>query len=184
MLTLCLSTTAGFVNLLGIYALTLCSTPEAKDQFYETLDEGISRIPNTEGLYLLGDFNARMGADCNTCPSCLGYHGTCKMNENGQRLLEMCCQYDLCLINTYFNCKDRHKVSWRHPRSGHWHQLDLVITRRADLGSFIMLLPAVRKESLSALEKMGNCIASPDCSPRRRLGRSLSERCCSQMMQR
>jgi hypothetical protein len=26
-----------------------------------------------------------------------------------------------------------HQVSWRHPRSGHWHQLDLVITQRADL---------------------------------------------------
>ena len=26
-----------------------------------------------------------------------------------------------------------HKVSWRHPRSKHWHQLDLIILRRAAL---------------------------------------------------
>ena len=28
-------------------------------------------------------------------------------------------------------------MSWRHPRSDHWHQLRLVITRRADLSSFL-----------------------------------------------
>ena len=33
--------------------------------------------------------------------------------------------------------KELHKVSWRHPRSRHWHQLDLVITRRADLSSVL-----------------------------------------------
>ena len=136
-LALRLSTTAGFVNLLSIYAPTLCSTPEAKDQFYEALDEAISRIPSTEGLYLLGDFNARVGADFDTWPSCLGHHGVGRMNENGQRLLELCCHHRLCVTNTYFKSKDCHKVSWRHPRSRHWHQLDLVITRRADLFSVL-----------------------------------------------
>jgi len=136
-LTLRLSTSTGFVNLLSIYAPTLCSTPEAKDQFYEALDEAISRISSTEGLFLLGDFNARVGADCDTWPSCLGHHGIGRMNENGQRLLELCCHHGLCVTNTYFKCKERHKVSWRHPRSRHWHQLDLVITRRADLRSIL-----------------------------------------------
>lgn len=28
-------------------------------------------------------------------------------------------------------------VSWRHPRSHHWHQLDLVITRRVDLSTIL-----------------------------------------------
>ena len=34
-------------------------------------------------------------------------------------------------------CKELHKVSWRHPRSHHWNQLDLNITRRADLSSVL-----------------------------------------------
>ncbi|XP_022810601.1 uncharacterized protein LOC111347641, partial [Stylophora pistillata] len=37
----------------------------------------------------------------------------------------------------YFKCKELHKVSWRHSRSRHWHKLDLVITRRADLSSVL-----------------------------------------------
>ena len=29
----------------------------------------------------------------------------------------------------------QHRVSWRHPRSNHWHQLDLILTRRSCLPS-------------------------------------------------
>ena len=38
------------------------------------------------------------------------------MNENEQRLLE-----------------PQHKVSWRHPLSKHWHQLDMIIIGRGAL---------------------------------------------------
>ncbi|XP_037804032.1 uncharacterized protein LOC119598476 [Penaeus monodon] len=55
------------------------------------------------------------------------------MNENGQRLLELCSYQDLCITNTFFATKPHRRVSWRHPRSRHWHQLDLVITRRPSL---------------------------------------------------
>ena len=55
------------------------------------------------------------------------------MNENGQRLLELCTYHDLCIANSYFRTKPQHKVSWRHPRSKHWHQLDLILFRRAAL---------------------------------------------------
>ncbi len=92
----------------------------------------------TEGLYLLGDFNARVGADHESWPTCLGLHGRGKINENGQRLLEMCCLHGLCVTNTFFKCKDIHQVSWRHPRSCHWHQLDLILTRRVELGSILL----------------------------------------------
>ena len=136
-LSLRLSTVAGFVNILSIYAPTLCSSQEVKNHFYEALDAAISQIPSTEGLYMLGDFNARVGADNNTWHSCLGPQGVGKMNENGQRLLELCCHRQLCVTNTYFKCKKRHQVSWRHPRSHKWHQLDLVITRRSDLYSVL-----------------------------------------------
>ncbi|CAE1309676.1 unnamed protein product [Acanthosepion pharaonis] len=34
-------------------------------------------------------------------------------------------------INSFFRTKTQHKVSWRHPCSKHWHQLDLILVRRA-----------------------------------------------------
>ena len=37
--------------------------------------------------------------------------------------------------NSFFMTKPQHKVFWRHPRSKHWHQLDLVLTRCTNLGN-------------------------------------------------
>lgn len=136
-LALRMKTSTGSVNFLSVYAPTLTSSPEAKDQFYEALEETVSQIPRSESLYLLGDFNARVGSDWQAWPTCLGHFGVGKLNENGQRLLELCCHHGLCITNSYLKCKELHKVSWRHPRSRHWHQLDLVITRRADLSSVL-----------------------------------------------
>ncbi|KAG6936248.1 craniofacial development protein 2, partial [Chelydra serpentina] len=56
-----------------------------------------------------------------------------EMNENGQQLLELCSYHDLSITNSFFQTKPQHKVSWRHPRSMHWHQLDLIIIRRSAL---------------------------------------------------
>ena len=99
--------------------------------FYENLASIIRNIPSKEQVVVLGDFNARVGADHDSWPSCLGQLGVGKINENGQRLLELCTFHDLCITNSFFRTKPQHKVSWRHPRSKHWHQLDLILVRRA-----------------------------------------------------
>ena len=57
------STSSGPVHLISIYTPTLWFTSEPSDQFYETLDDTMSRTPITEGLNLLGDFNVKLGAD-------------------------------------------------------------------------------------------------------------------------
>ena len=68
----------------------------------------------------------------------MGHFGVGKLNENGQRLLELCSFYELCLTNTFFPTKPYHRVSWRHPRSRHWHQPDFVITRRSLLNQVLV----------------------------------------------
>ena len=92
-------------------------------------------VPSSEHILLLSDFNVRVGADQESWPSVLGHHGIGKMNDNSQRLLELCCYHNLRVTNTFFKNKACHKVSWRHPMSKHWHQLDLVITRRDSLNN-------------------------------------------------
>ena len=109
----------------------LSATPDAKDEFYENLASTIRNIPSTEQLVLLGNFNARVGADNDSWPSCLGPFGVGKMNENGQQLLKLCVFHNLCITNSFFKTKPQHKVSWRHLHSKHWHQLDLILVRHA-----------------------------------------------------
>lgn len=89
-LTLHLSTQEGVVNLVCIYAPIL--TPEAKDQFYEQVDSVIKRISESEHLFLLGDFNARVSADHEYQP-------------NVQALLELGCYHKLSVTNNFFQNK-------------------------------------------------------------------------------
>ena len=136
-LTLRLNATEGPVTLISAYAPTLSASPEIKDEFYERLSSTLSSIPSTEQVVLLGDFNARVGSDSDSWPTCLGQFGVGKMNENGQRLLEFCTYHGLCITNSFFKTKFLHKVSWRHPRSKHWHQLDLILVRRAAIKTIL-----------------------------------------------
>ncbi|XP_018026545.1 uncharacterized protein LOC108681971 [Hyalella azteca] len=99
-LTLRLSTSAGFANIICVYAPTLQAPPETKDRFYELLANTIDRIPMPEHIYLVGDFNARVGTDHESWPEVLGHHGIGKMNENGQRFLEFCCHHNFADCDT------------------------------------------------------------------------------------
>ena len=131
MLSLSLTSTPSHEPIMSVYAPTLCSEEDTKDKFYEELDCAIKKLPTNEHLYLLGDFNARIGTENAARPRCIGHISVWRLNDNGQRLLELCSLHDMCISNTFFATKPCHRVSWRHPRSRHWHQLDLIITRRS-----------------------------------------------------
>lgn len=128
-----LQTQLGLVTIFSAYPPTLISIQEAKDKFYDEFSAAINEVPFQEPLFILGGFNTRVGSDHHSWPACLGQFRTGKMSVKGQHLLKLCCQQNLYITNTFFNTKPQHKVSWRHPRSNYWHQLDLIITRCSSL---------------------------------------------------
>ena len=71
-------------------------------------------------------------------PYCHSHFGVGKCNDNGQQLLELCSYHELCITNTFFGTKPHHRVSWRHLRSKHWHQLDLILMRWTHLKNFLV----------------------------------------------
>ena len=62
----------------------------------------------------------------------IGRHGVGNVNDNGILLLSKYAEHRLLMTNTTFRMKDKHKTSWMHPRSKHWHLIDYVITRQRD----------------------------------------------------
>ena len=63
------------------------STSSGKDKFYGALDHTIGMLTPSEHIYLLGDFNARVGAKRSTWQTCKGYHCVGKINENERDFL-------------------------------------------------------------------------------------------------
>ena len=119
-------------TLISAYAPTMTNPDDIKDKFYEELDRILTAIPKSEKIILLGDFNARVGADHETWEGIVGKHGIGRCNSNGILLLRTCAAHGLSITNTMFRLPTRNKTSWMHPRSKHWHLLDYVIVRTRD----------------------------------------------------
>jgi exonuclease III len=122
-----------YASIISAYAPTLDSDEDIKDAFYESLDAALRRVPRSDKLVLLGDFNARVGKDHLIWSEIIGKHGVGNMNRNGLRLLILCAEHNLVITNTLFQLPEKYKTSWQHPRSKHWHLLDFVIVRKADV---------------------------------------------------
>jgi len=120
------------LTLISAYAPTLVADDAAKDRFYDDLHRTLRSIPRSDKIFLLGDFNARVGADFHAWGDIIGKHGVGNINSNGVRLLNTCSEFDLIITNTIFQQRNQLKTTWMHPRSKHWHLLDYVMVRRSD----------------------------------------------------
>ena len=118
------------VTIICAYAPTLASSDEIKEAFYSDLDHLLKTTPRSDKLFLLGDFNARVGSDFKNWNGVLGHHGIGSMNSNGQRLLSLCAENDLTVTNTIFRQANKYKTTWMHPRTKLWHMIDFVICRK------------------------------------------------------
>ena len=124
--------------MISAYVPTLDATDEDKDMFYDQLDTILIAIPESEKIFLLGDFNARVGRSADAWTGVIGRHGVGNGNDNGILLISKCAEHRLLITNTTFHLKDKHTTSWMHPRSKHWHLLDYVIIRQRDQADVLL----------------------------------------------
>jgi len=94
-------TRTGYITVISAYAPTLLASDEDKDEFYQQLSDLLWNIPASHDIALLGDFNARIGADADSWTSVIGRFGVGKINENGQRLLEPYSLFNLSVASSF-----------------------------------------------------------------------------------
>ena len=121
-----------YVTFICGYAPTMEAMDTVKEGFYEELQNIVDATDKRDVIMLMGDFNARVGADFHVHEKCIGRYGFGKCNSNGELLLEFCSRNKLAITNTMFKHREVLKGTWQHPRSKHWHLIDYVITRQAD----------------------------------------------------
>ncbi|XP_068692670.1 craniofacial development protein 2-like [Montipora foliosa] len=122
-----------YATIISVYAPTLQADPTTKESFYSELRSLLQKTKDTDKVFIMGDFNARVGRDHTIWPGVLGRHGIGNCNDNWRLLLELCAEHSLTITNTLFQQKARFKNSWKHPRSKHWHLLDYILVRQKDV---------------------------------------------------
>ena len=88
------------IMVIQAYALT-SNTEEAEvERFYEDLQDLFELTPKKDVLFIIGDWNAKVGSQ--ETPGVTGKFGLGVWNEAGQRLIEFCQENALVIANTLF----------------------------------------------------------------------------------
>ena len=88
------------ITVIQVYALT-SNTEEAEvERFYEDLQDLLELTPQKDALFIIGDWNAKVGSQ--ETPGVTGKFGLGIWNEARQRLIEFSQENTLVIANTLF----------------------------------------------------------------------------------
>ena len=76
------------ITVIQVYASTSNAEEAEAEQFYEDLQDLLELIPKRDVLFIIGDWNAKVGSQ--EIPGVTGKFGIGEQNEAGQRLTEFC----------------------------------------------------------------------------------------------
>ena len=115
-------------TLIQAYAPTADSEEEEIEQFYAEVGEAITRAPRGDVLYILGDFNAKIGAGMVT--DIVGKYGLGERNEAGNRLIQFCQEHRMRVTNTWFEQPRRRLYTWTSPGGQYRNQIDYILCQQ------------------------------------------------------
>ena len=106
------------ITVIQVYALTSNAEEAEVEWFYENLQDLLELTPQKDVLFIIGDWNAKVGGQ--EIPGVTGKFGLGVQNEAGQRLIEFCQENALVIANTLFQQeKTLHMdiTRWSTPKS-------------------------------------------------------------------
>ena len=95
-----------------VYALTSTTEEAEVEWFYEDLQYLLELTPKKDVLFIIGDWNAKVGSQ--ETPGVTGKFGLGVRNESGQRLREFCQENALFIANTLFQQQKRRLYNGHH----------------------------------------------------------------------
>ena len=92
--------------------------------FYEDLQDLLELTPKKDVLFIIGDWNAKVGSQ--EIPGATGKFGLGVQNKAGQRLIEFRQENTLVIPNTLFQQHKRRFYTWTSPDGQHQNQIDYI----------------------------------------------------------
>ena len=88
------------IIVIQVYAPTRNAEETEVEQFYEALQDFLELTPKNDVLFIIGDWNAKVGSQ--EIPGVIGKFGLGVQNEADQRLTEFCQENAVVMANTFF----------------------------------------------------------------------------------
>ena len=98
------------ITVIQVYAPTSNAEETEVEQFYEYLQDLLELTPKKDVLFIIGDWNAKVGSQ--EILGVTGKFGLGIWNEAGQRLIEFCQENALVIANTLFQQYKRRLYTW------------------------------------------------------------------------
>ena len=105
------------ITVIQVYAPTSNAEEAEVERFYEDLEDLLELTPQNDALFIIGDWNAKVGSQ--ETPVVTGKYGLGIWNEAGQRLIEFCQENSLLIANTLFQQHKRRLYTWMLPDGQH-----------------------------------------------------------------
>ena len=93
------------ITVIQVYAPTSNTEKAEVERFYEDLQDLLELIPKKDVLFIIGDWNAKVGSQ--ETPGVTGKFDLGVQNEAGQRLIEFCQENSQVIANTLFQQQKR-----------------------------------------------------------------------------
>ena len=100
MISACLQGKPFNTTVIQVYAPTSNAEEAEVEWFYEDLQDLLALTPKKDVLFIIGDWNAKVGNQ--ETPGVTGKFGLGIRNEAGHRLIEFCQENPLVIANTLF----------------------------------------------------------------------------------
>ena len=88
------------ITVIQVYAPTSNAEEAEVEQFYEDLQDVLELTPKKDVLFIIGDWNAKVGTQ--ETPGIIGKFGLGIQNEAGQRLTQFCQENAFVIENSFF----------------------------------------------------------------------------------
>ena len=113
------------ITVIQVYTPTSNAKEAEVEWFYEDLQELLELTPKKDILFIIGDWNARVGSQ--ETSGVTGKFGLAVQNEAGQKLTEFCREKALAIENTHFQQHKRRLYTWTSPDGRHRNQTDYIL---------------------------------------------------------
>ena len=113
------------ITVIQAYAPTSNDEEAEVERFYEDLQDLLELTPKKDALFMIGDWNAKVGSQ--ETPGVIGKFGLGVQNEAGQKLIEFCKKNALVIVNTLLQQHKRRLYTWISPDGQHQNQINYIL---------------------------------------------------------